>query len=515
MDTTAQAKNNESGLGAAQKPHPLSPRPTLYPTTPLRNGVSLSPFALFSEEKKGWLSAASPALSFEELARILAEEWERLPEEQKTPYRNKADEERLRHETMGAAIALTQIGTPSLRSGPSTPAAIGQKARRCLDIGTPDWQSPRIQPQRVAGNYDFGYNDSTATVDDGDFAPGLGEIIPADQASLGADCSNITDMMSSYSSSSAPWASSSSATPCSSSSSRPPPPEPSSSGVIRRRADEVGPAVGGGDARHRVMASPGFAAASSAVAAAATSGDGRGGDAGVAPAPATPGSGGDKSYGAGSVRAVGFEIRAADGGGSASKRDGDIIRSRKPHTTRAPRGRPRKGAGTTTSSSGKKRKPPSSSCSSSSSSSSKRVPPSSSSSAAAVAAVAAQNDSRSQERFRKAEYQAGRELVSKMSKKDAARPKGPQSSYILFYKEKVASFKAAKPGMSTTELGAAVGEAWRGLSDEQRLPYTQRAKASRERYKGQLCTIARNAVAAASADSAPAAARAVSTADNH
>lgn len=65
------------------------------------------------------------------------------------------------------------------------------------------------------------------------------------------------------------------------------------------------------------------------------------------------------------------------------------------------------------------------------------------------------------------------------------------------------------------ELGAAVGEAWRGLSDEQRLPYTQRAKASRERYKGQLCTIARNAVAAASADSAPAAARAVSTADNH
>lgn len=199
--------------------------------------------------------------------------------------------------------------------------------------GTLRQQSPRIQPQRVAGNYDFGYNDSTATVDDGDFAPGLGEIIPADQASLGADYSNITHMMSSYSSSSAPWASSSSATPCSSSSSRPPPPEPSPSGVIRRRADEVGPAVGGGDARHRVMASPGFAAASSAVAAAATSGDGRGGDAGVAPAPATPGSGGDKSYGAGSVRAVGFEIRAADGGGSASKRDGDIIRSRKPHVS--------------------------------------------------------------------------------------------------------------------------------------------------------------------------------------
>lgn len=54
-------------------------------------------------------SAASPALSFEELSKILAEEWERLPEEQKTPYRKKADEERLRHETMGAAMVLTQV----------------------------------------------------------------------------------------------------------------------------------------------------------------------------------------------------------------------------------------------------------------------------------------------------------------------------------------------------------------------------------------------------------------------
>lgn len=53
--------------------------------------------------------ATSPALSFDELARILAEEWENLPEEGKTPYRKKADEERLRHETMGAAMALTQV----------------------------------------------------------------------------------------------------------------------------------------------------------------------------------------------------------------------------------------------------------------------------------------------------------------------------------------------------------------------------------------------------------------------
>lgn len=71
----------------------------------------------------------------------------------------------------------------------------------------------------------------------------------------------------------------------------------------------------------------------------------------------------------------------------------------------------------------------------------------------------------------------------------------------------------------------AAGEAWRGLSDEKRLPYAKRAEADSKRYKEQLCTIARNSAAAAaaaaeaSAPEAPAvvvdaaAAGAVSTAD--
>lgn len=32
------------------------------------------------------------------------------------------------------------------------------------------------------------------------------------------------------------------------------------------------------------------------------------------------------------------------------------------------------------------------------------------------------------------------------------RPKGPQSSYFVFYTEKMASFKAARPGMSITVM---------------------------------------------------------------
>ncbi|CAM9565336.1 unnamed protein product, partial [Ectocarpus fasciculatus] len=93
---------------------PLSPRAALYPTTPLRGAggekplAPLSPFALFSEEK-AQLRAASPVVSFDELARMLAEEWDNMPEEAKTPYRQRADEELLLRETMSAALVLSQV----------------------------------------------------------------------------------------------------------------------------------------------------------------------------------------------------------------------------------------------------------------------------------------------------------------------------------------------------------------------------------------------------------------------
>ncbi|CAM9338206.1 unnamed protein product [Ectocarpus sp. 6 AP-2014] len=125
---------------------------------------------------------------------------------------------------------------------------------------------------------------------------------------------------------------------------------------------------------------------------------------------------------------------------------------------------------------------------------------SSSTSAAAAASPWSISKKLLEERARKAEYKAGRELVSKMSRKDSARrvqPKGPQSSYIVFYTEKMASFKAARPGMSITDIATAVGEAWRRLSDEMKLPYTKKAEADRKRYEDQLRAIARSAATSA------------------
>ncbi|CAN0107349.1 unnamed protein product [Ectocarpus sp. 12 AP-2014] len=142
---------------------------------------------------------------------------------------------------------------------------------------------------------------------------------------------------------------------------------------------------------------------------------------------------------------------------------------------------------------------------------------SSSTSAAAAASSWPISKKRLEERARKAEYKAGRELVSKMSRKDSARrvqlPKGPQSSYIVFYTEKMASFKAVRPGMSITDIATAVGEAWRRLSDEMKLPYTKKAEADRKRYEDQLRAIARSAATSA-ATTTNGAASTVTTAPN-
>lgn len=53
----------------------------------------------------------SPALPLEELARILADHWDCLSDEAKTPYKNRATEEGHRQEALGAAVVLTQVFT--------------------------------------------------------------------------------------------------------------------------------------------------------------------------------------------------------------------------------------------------------------------------------------------------------------------------------------------------------------------------------------------------------------------
>eukprot|EP00903_Cladosiphon_okamuranus_P014150 g13150.t1 len=443
-------------------------------------------------------AAASPTMTFEELeeqTRILVEEWERLPEEDKTPYRERATERRLQHETVDAAIALTQIGTPFfLLSDPATPAPRAQKVRRSLDIGSPGWQSPRV-PEN---SYCFGYDDDDSNNIASTSAAGS---TPSSLFLSSTYSASPTTSSSTPSTSSGPPALTRPGLPLHYSAS---PYARGAEGVIHRR-HRHGVAGRVMSSTVAAVATPATAATAAAVAAVA------------AVSTLTPESGsvrGDGGFGP-AVAKVGLEVRTAAGkatnatskqGGSgptqvAAATSHSLGGSNKPIASSAG-SRKRKASS---------RAPPAAS--------SKRAQPSSSSKnptvAAAAAAAAAKagttmkvktgaataatasKKNRSMERACKEEYKDGREIVSKMSKKDPARPKGPQSSYILFYAEKMASVKAAKPHMSITDIGAAVGEAWRGLPDEQRRPYTKRAEADRKRYEGQLRAIARKAAVAA------------------
>ncbi|CBJ30135.1 conserved unknown protein [Ectocarpus siliculosus] len=411
--------------------------------------------------------AASPVVSFEELARILAEEWDSMPEEAKTPYRQRADEEHLRHETMSAALALTQIGTPSFPSGPTTPVLPpGKKARRCLDIGTPNWQSPRLPPQDVwdspLGHGGCGFVPNLAGLPAADDPAGL--LSEGGAANNGNGNATAAPPSSTATPSRLPpWS-----PPPFSFSSPPKSLSHRSSDVVRRR-DDAGAVADDAAAEDRRTRARSSASAPHSAAVA---------PAGGGAVEATPENVGDGHRNAGwPMGLVGLTVHPAAGTVAAVDKDGGCQSPETISRTAL------QGEASKKSAAGEKRKTSSLS--------------SSSTSAAAAASPWSISKKLLEERARKAEYKAGRELVSKMSRKDSARPKGPQSSYIVFYTEKMASFKAARPGMSITDIATAVGEAWRRLSDEMKLPYTKKAEADRKRYEDQLRAIARSAATSA------------------
>lgn len=50
--------------------------------------------------------------------------------------------------------------------------------------------------------------------------------------------------------------------------------------------------------------------------------------------------------------------------------------------------------------------------------------------------------------------------------------------------------------MRLQELGRTIGEAWRALSIESKMPYTVRAENERKRYDDELCAIGREVMVA-------------------
>jgi hypothetical protein len=69
-----------------------------------------------------------------------------------------------------------------------------------------------------------------------------------------------------------------------------------------------------------------------------------------------------------------------------------------------------------------------------------------------------------------------------LAKDKRVGPKKPISSYMFFNSDAVARSKVQQASPTRKDLGRLMGEAWRALSEEEKAPYKEKAKADRARY---------------------------------
>jgi hypothetical protein len=84
----------------------------------------------------------------------------------------------------------------------------------------------------------------------------------------------------------------------------------------------------------------------------------------------------------------------------------------------------------------------------------------------------------------KAATKAATKAAPKAKKeKDPNAPKKPCGAYMFFCKDKRNSIKAAKPSLTTPEIGKELGKLWGTLSDGEKVKYNKQAEQDKVRYE--------------------------------
>lgn len=73
--------------------------------------------------------------------------------------------------------------------------------------------------------------------------------------------------------------------------------------------------------------------------------------------------------------------------------------------------------------------------------------------------------------------------TGKRTKKDPSAPKRGLSAYMFFAQENRDTVKIKNPDASFGEIGKILGELWKKLPSEDKLPYENRAKKDKERFE--------------------------------
>ena len=92
-------------------------------------------------------------------------------------------------------------------------------------------------------------------------------------------------------------------------------------------------------------------------------------------------------------------------------------------------------------------------------------------------------DKKTEKQAEKRRAQEEKKTAKKKLKKDPNAPKGPKTSYIIFFTEYREKLKVEKPELSVTEMAKAGGVKWRGLSTSERSKYEKKAADDKVRYE--------------------------------
>ncbi|KAF7731699.1 Non-histone chromosomal protein 6 [Apophysomyces ossiformis] len=74
-------------------------------------------------------------------------------------------------------------------------------------------------------------------------------------------------------------------------------------------------------------------------------------------------------------------------------------------------------------------------------------------------------------------------------KKESGGPKRGLSAYMFFSQEKRQEVKDENPEATFGQIGKILGEKWKGMTDEQKKPYVEKAEADKKRYEDEKAAV--------------------------
>lgn len=80
---------------------------------------------------------------------------------------------------------------------------------------------------------------------------------------------------------------------------------------------------------------------------------------------------------------------------------------------------------------------------------------------------------------------------STRKKKDPDAPKRSLSAYMFFANENRDIVRAENPGISFGQVGRLLGEKWKALSTEEKVPYETKAATDKKRYEKEKAEYAK------------------------